>query len=109
MHVRRVSHEFPPHIHPCSLFTRCLRVRRLLIALSKTCSYTRRHSQCEQGLMTVAGFGSLLSERSARSTFPELTNFRLATIAGWRRVFAHTAGAALLCCLLRVTALSQAP
>ena len=59
--------------------------------------------------MTVAGFGSLLSERSARSTFPELTNFRLATIAGWRRVFAHTAGAALLCCLLHVTALSQAP
>ena len=58
--------------------------------------------------MTVAGFGSLLSERSARSTFPELSNFRLATIAGWRRVFAHTAGAALLRCHRHVSALSQA-
>lgn len=27
---------------------------------------------CSQGLMTIAGFGSLLSETSARSTFPEL-------------------------------------
>ncbi|KAF5841124.1 hypothetical protein DUNSADRAFT_14299 [Dunaliella salina] len=45
----------------------------------------------ENGQMTVAGFGSLLSERSARTTFPELQNFRLGKIAGWRRVFAHTA------------------
>ncbi|GBF99319.1 hypothetical protein Rsub_12100 [Raphidocelis subcapitata] len=43
------------------------------------------------GLMTVAGFGSLLSERSARSTFPDLGNFRPARLRGWRRVFAHTA------------------
>ncbi|KAI8472730.1 MAG: hypothetical protein J3K34DRAFT_412916 [Monoraphidium minutum] len=43
------------------------------------------------GLFTVAGFGSLLSERSARSTFPELQNFRAARLRGWRRVFAHTA------------------
>uniref|UniRef100_A0A7S3VP99 Uncharacterized protein n=1 Tax=Dunaliella tertiolecta TaxID=3047 RepID=A0A7S3VP99_DUNTE len=43
------------------------------------------------GQMTVAGFGSLLSERSARTTFPELQNFRLGKVAGWRRVFAHTA------------------
>lgn len=32
------------------------------------------------GYMTVAGFGSLLSERSARSTFPELTGFRAARV-----------------------------
>ena len=44
---------------------------------------------CDQGLMTIAGFGSLLSERSARSTFPDLDNFRLARVTGWRRVFAH--------------------
>ncbi|PSC69323.1 hypothetical protein C2E20_7169 [Micractinium conductrix] len=44
---------------------------------------------CEQGLMTVAGFGSLLSETSARSTFPQLRDFRQGRLRGWRRVFAH--------------------
>lgn len=43
------------------------------------------------GLMTVAGFGSLLSERSARTTFPDLQNFRPGRLRGYRRVFAHTA------------------
>jgi hypothetical protein len=43
---------------------------------------------CEKGLMTIAGFGSLLSETSARSTFPNLQNFRLARVRGFRRVFA---------------------
>jgi hypothetical protein len=31
------------------------------------------------------------TERSARSTFPDLRGFRPARLAGWRRVFAHTA------------------
>lgn len=44
---------------------------------------------CEKELLTIAGFGSLLSEISARSTFPELSNFRLARVSGYRRVFAH--------------------
>jgi len=44
-----------------------------------------------EGWMLVAGFGSLLSESSARSTFPELRNFRVGMIRHWRRVFAHTA------------------
>ncbi|CAL5346909.1 unnamed protein product [Camellia sinensis] len=43
------------------------------------------------GLLTICGFGSLLSERSARSTFPELINFRLARLNGFRRIFAHVA------------------
>lgn len=43
--------------------------------------------------MTVAGFGSLLSEASARSTFPQLRNFRQGRLRGWRRVFAHQVGA----------------
>ncbi|XAR57040.1 hypothetical protein NMG60_11025042 [Bertholletia excelsa] len=43
------------------------------------------------GLFSVCGFGSLLSERSARSTFPELINFRVARLNGFRRVFAHSA------------------
>ena len=45
---------------------------------------------CDKGLLTIAGFGSLLSERSARSTFPDLKNFRLGKVVGYRRVFAHT-------------------
>eukprot|EP00640_Fibrocapsa_japonica_P000023 CAMPEP_0113938418 /NCGR_PEP_ID=MMETSP1339-20121228/4849_1 /TAXON_ID=94617 /ORGANISM="Fibrocapsa japonica" /LENGTH=242 /DNA_ID=CAMNT_0000941527 /DNA_START=184 /DNA_END=912 /DNA_ORIENTATION=+ /assembly_acc=CAM_ASM_000762 len=38
---------------------------------------------------TIVGFGSLLSEKSARSTFPELSNFRFARAHGYRRVFRH--------------------
>jgi len=41
--------------------------------------------------ITVLGFGSLLSERSARTTFPDLTDFRLCRINGYRRSFAHPA------------------
>jgi len=44
---------------------------------------------CDQGMFTIAGFGSLLSETSARSTFPDLTNFRLGRVNGYRRLFAH--------------------
>ncbi|XP_038974310.1 uncharacterized protein LOC120103864 [Phoenix dactylifera] len=43
------------------------------------------------GYLSVCGFGSLLSEKSARSTFPDLKNFRLAVLRGFRRVFAHVA------------------
>jgi hypothetical protein len=39
--------------------------------------------------LTILGFGSLLSERSSRMTFPELTNFRLGRIPHYRRVFGH--------------------
>lgn len=42
--------------------------------------------------LTIIGFGSLLSEKSARSTFPELTDFRLARVHGYRRFFRHPAG-----------------
>jgi hypothetical protein len=43
------------------------------------------------GRVTIAGFGSLLSARSARFTFPDLVNFRTGRLTGsWRRVFAHT-------------------
>lgn len=42
------------------------------------------------GRFTIAGFGSLLSRTSAGLTFPELADFRVGTLPGWRRVFAHT-------------------
>ncbi|RHN73149.1 hypothetical protein MtrunA17_Chr2g0295391 [Medicago truncatula] len=41
--------------------------------------------------ISICGFGSLLSERSARSTFPDLINFRTAKLNHFRRVFAHVA------------------
>jgi len=41
--------------------------------------------------ITILGFGSLLSERSARTTFPDLTDFRLCVVKGYRRCFAHPA------------------
>ncbi|KAL0538008.1 hypothetical protein IC582_027002 [Cucumis melo] len=41
--------------------------------------------------ISVCGFGSLLSERSARGTFPELINFRMARLNGFRRFFGHVA------------------
>ena len=41
--------------------------------------------------VTILGLGSLLSERSSRSTFPELKNFRLGRIPKYRRVFGHPA------------------
>ena len=39
----------------------------------------------------IVGFGSLLSEVSARGTCPSLRNFRIARVFGWRRVFQHPA------------------
>ncbi|KAK9802978.1 hypothetical protein WJX73_002803 [Symbiochloris irregularis] len=44
-----------------------------------------------QDKLSLVGFGSLLSIRSARSTFPELTSFQVARVNNFRRVFAHTA------------------
>eukprot|EP00929_Paragymnodinium_shiwhaense_P007789 TRINITY_DN111698_c0_g1_i1.p1 TRINITY_DN111698_c0_g1~~TRINITY_DN111698_c0_g1_i1.p1 ORF type:complete len:235 (-),score=33.38 TRINITY_DN111698_c0_g1_i1:269-928(-) len=41
---------------------------------------------------TIIGLGSLLSEKSSRRTFPDLTGFRLGRVRGYRRVFAHPAG-----------------
>ena len=39
----------------------------------------------------ILGFGSLMSEQSARTTFPHLTNFRIVRVQGYRRVFRHPA------------------
>ena len=41
--------------------------------------------------ITILGFGSLLSERSSRTTFPDLFNFRLGRVRNYRRVFGHPA------------------
>lgn len=44
------------------------------------------------GYMTILGFGSLLSEKSSRLTFPDLKNFRLARVPNYKRVFGHPTG-----------------
>eukprot|EP01135_Chromosphaera_perkinsii_P011185 Nk52_evm12s2356 gene=Nk52_evmTU12s2356 len=41
------------------------------------------------GSNTIIGFGSLLSESSARTSFPNLSNFRLGSVKGYRRVYNH--------------------
>lgn len=41
------------------------------------------------GATTILSYGALLSEPSARLTFPTLANFRLARVKHLRRVFAH--------------------
>lgn len=38
-------------------------------------------------MISVVGFGSLLSERSARDTVPGLKNYRLVRVEGYRRIF----------------------
>lgn len=38
-------------------------------------------------MISVVGFGSLLSERSARDTVPGLKNYRLVRVDGYRRIF----------------------
>lgn len=38
-------------------------------------------------MISVVGYGSLLSECSARETVPGLQNFRLVKVAGYRRIF----------------------
>ena len=43
------------------------------------------------GKTTILGFGSLLSEQSARLTFPDLEAFRLVKVRDYRRVFGHAA------------------
>lgn len=48
-------------------------------------------SKKDDTVITILGFGSLLSERSSRLTFPDLKNFRLARVDNFRRVFAHPA------------------
>ena len=45
----------------------------------------------DESFITVLGFGSLLSERSSRVTFPDLQNFRLGRLPNFRRVYAHPA------------------
>ncbi|KAJ6313687.1 hypothetical protein OIU77_015051 [Salix suchowensis] len=61
------------------------------IELREDSDFRNYLSSPDSNIISVCGFGSLLSERSARSTFPDLLNFRVARLNGFRRVFAHVA------------------
>lgn len=43
-----------------------------------------------QDTITIIGLGSLLSEKSALRTCPEMKNFRYASISGYKRIFNKT-------------------
>jgi hypothetical protein len=43
----------------------------------------------ENDVVTIIGFGSLLSEKSSRLTFPNLKRFRRGRVDNYRRVFGH--------------------
>uniref|UniRef100_A0A2P2IYN9 Uncharacterized protein n=1 Tax=Rhizophora mucronata TaxID=61149 RepID=A0A2P2IYN9_RHIMU len=75
---------------------RCRRQRPSLIMSQSSAAELRDQSDfynllSPSGFISICGFGSLLSERSARSTFPDLVNFRVARLNGFRRAFAHVA------------------
>lgn len=41
--------------------------------------------------ITIVGFGSLMSPTSSRNTFPNLKNFKVVRVEGYRRLFRHPA------------------
>jgi hypothetical protein len=43
----------------------------------------------DSSVIGVVGFGSLLSEKSALSTFSSVSNFRMGRVKNYRRIFAH--------------------
>eukprot|EP01041_Mallomonas_annulata_P009940 gene9940-20668_t len=47
-------------------------------------------NDCKDTSRTIIGYGSLMSIKSARSTFPHLNDFRVIRLQGYRRVFAHS-------------------
>uniref|UniRef100_A0A7S2Z085 Gamma-glutamylcyclotransferase n=1 Tax=Chloropicon laureae TaxID=464258 RepID=A0A7S2Z085_9CHLO len=51
----------------------------------------QRKGEGEDGLVGVVGFGSLLSEKSAASTFSSVHRFRLGRVTNYRRIFSHVA------------------
>ncbi|KAM7280014.1 hypothetical protein ACFE04_007148 [Oxalis oulophora] len=65
--------------------------REPMIELNGPSDFEKILSPSSGDLISICGFGSLLSERSSRSTFPDLINFRVAKLNGFRRVFAHVA------------------
>ncbi|CAM0955893.1 unnamed protein product [Alopecurus aequalis] len=97
LHLRRSPEPSQPSIHRSRLLMYPL-TAAVTTSASGGDSFTELISAADfsaiaspGGRISIIGFGSLLSERSARSTFPELEGFRVAALRGFRRVFAHAA------------------
>jgi hypothetical protein len=67
--------------HQASALARAAEALRPVLAQSMTA----------HGSLKLLGFGSLLSETSARHTFPDLNDFHLVQVHDYRRVFTHPA------------------
>jgi hypothetical protein len=86
----RLVHDF---IHRSMVGTPSAEENDNLFALE--CRINRTTCQVQEAIsqdgkyITILGFGSLLSERSSRLTFPNLCRFRLVRVPNYRRVFAH--------------------
>lgn len=67
-------------------------LERRLITTLRMASQASNHKPITTGeKITILGFGSLLSERSSRTTFPDLEGFRIGRVPNYRRVFGHPA------------------
>ena len=67
-----------------------MEVRTLVLSAAVAGALIIRARRQQVSTITILGFGSLLSERSSRLTFPTLKNFRIVRLDGFRRVFAHS-------------------
>ena len=61
------------------------------IEIPKTLEWKQFIDELKDDYVPIIGIGSLLSKKSSRSTFPNLINFRLAKMKGYRRIFCHPA------------------
>lgn len=82
----------------CSLVLQATRTTALLVSryhkapiFTTSMRMVRQYDNKPAEKVTILGFGSLLSEQSARTTFPDLEGFRLGRVENFRRVFGHPA------------------
>jgi len=87
-------------IQRCHLHYSSKDAQSMSVQLNSFCSWIvlllyfnviRAFSMKKENHVTILGFGSLLSEKSARNTFPDLRSFRLGRVENYRRVFGHPA------------------
>ena len=62
-----------------------------VLSAADLAALVRSSAQQQGDVVSIVGFGSLLSERSTRLTFPRASDFRVARLPGFRRVFGHVA------------------
>jgi hypothetical protein len=83
--------QLPVHTVALVLDGRCVTASAVNPGHRKMKMTASTTSHNKNDVITILGFGSLLSERSSRTTFPDLQNFRLGRVPNYRRVFGHPA------------------